>query len=191
MLYAVFRSFSLAEYLAGYPAGYPAFLITEYPAEYPAAGYRISKKGRNIRPAGYPEHPYRRVKTIEYGSGSTRRLSMVPISIRNTSNYHCFEIIRQKISLNTMFKTSVSDPHLLLSGSGSWSQFFSLWIRIRWDVKGANKKIKKIYHKSLIKTIFCNLTLKKLNSNINLNLVLHSNVNVVLVFYCLFHVSKP
>ena len=126
MLYAVFRSFSLAEYLAGYPAGYPAFLITEYPAEYPAAGYRISKKGRNIRPAGYPVHPYRRVKTIEYGSGSTRRLSMVPISIRNTSNYHCFEIIRQKISLNTLFKTSVSDPHLLLSGSRSWTPLFSI-----------------------------------------------------------------
>ena len=53
------------------------------------------------------------------------------------------------------------DPHLLLCGSASWFQLFSIWIRIR---KGRPKNTSNIF-KSLIKslciTIFCTSHLKK------------------------------
>ena len=49
----------------------------------------------------------------------------------------------------------VSDPHLLICGSGSWSQLFYLWIRIRMEGDSiTHKKIQK-YHSSLILMWYC------------------------------------
>ena len=61
------------------------------------------------------------------------------------------------ISVLSFVVISVSDPHLLLcvSGSWSWSQHFSIWIRIQ-GVDPKKHKWKKIlkYKTSRIKTVF-------------------------------------